>query len=72
MSQTLDTRIEEALTDSVIPDELMKLIGETEQALTEAISTAADISRRAMDPIEMPNANIARASVEDAENSADA
>ena len=72
MSQNLDTRIEEALTNSITPDDLMKLIGETEQALTEAISTAADISRRAMDPIEMPNANIARASVEDAENSADA
>ena len=66
MSQNLDARIVAALSNDIGAAELASLIADVEDGLESAISIAADTVRRAMDPLDVLDANVARASVEDA------
>lgn len=60
----LDQRIIAALSDDITEAELVVLIDDVAVALTKATADAADIIRRAMDPIDVLDANAARAMVE--------
>jgi hypothetical protein len=64
MTKQFDSRIIAALSDSIASEALAALIADIEQALSDAIAVAADTVRRSMDPLDVLDANVARASVE--------
>jgi hypothetical protein len=63
----LEQRIVAALSAATSLDALAALLSETEAAIQSAAGEVERVRERAMDPVEIPNANVARAMIETAE-----
>ena len=64
---SVETRVAAALTSEITSDDLATLLDELEDAISNTEAEAEEKRRTAFDPIAMPDANAARASVETAE-----